>query len=159
MNKLDRIQTLENELAALKADIKRDDKKGVWKPEVDKGYYYLIGSLRSVDFDTNDGVDIDRKRIATGNYFKTKEIAQAHVTNLKIHQRLKELAKGYEFDPQISDNYRFVYCHHRAAWRSDYDNKYQARGVYFSDATDMHKVAKTIIKEFSEEELNRYLQS
>ena len=153
-------QELIKELDALQAKINAlpDEKAGLWKPE--EGESYWCTSSGYIVCDANTNAMIDKHRLAVGNYFKTEAQAEAHVTNPKIRQRLKELAGGYEFVHNAYNRYFYWWMHDTGRRRDSYTYSHKlASPIYFATDTNMSSIAKTIVEEFSEEAFNGYLQS
>lgn len=58
-----------------------------WKPEEEEDYFFVSSDL-SVEVTSNDGFDIDEDRIRCGNFFRTREKAEAAA------ERVKKALKG-----------------------------------------------------------------
>lgn len=138
------IKDLESKIEAMP-----DDKKKVI-PEKGKDYY-LIGESGSSTISMWLNDNLDKGRLAIGNVFLTRAEAERHITNLKIHQRLKELADGYEFVAGEENKY-FVW--EVKSGKVDHDWYYSYKNpstVYFHKDVSMEDVARQMQEEFGDD--------
>lgn len=85
--KLERIQRMEAELAALKKEVEEEARR--WRGTGGDSYY-CISSLGSVMISVEAGLRADAYRYSTGNYFKTEKQAEAYIQKLQATQRVKD---------------------------------------------------------------------
>lgn len=85
------------------------EKKKWWKPEVNEEYYsFYADGMVCVLY--NDGLDFDKRTLAFGNCFKTREEAEFMAEKLKVIHELEEFA--YENNSEAID------------WNNKCQNKY-----------------------------------
>lgn len=90
------IDAIKNWLKELPEEKKR------WRADRNETYYY-IESFGDVNGDEEEGARIDTDRYNIGNYFKTREEAQAVADYLKALATVRDDAKGFKPDWSKSD--------------------------------------------------------
>lgn len=131
MNKLQRIEEMEKQLAALRAEVEREEKPKQWDPKGGEWYYASNGAMTGVTNKKTRDYGIERQ---------TKEQAEADYELARAYNRL--LAYKAEFDADFVPDWddegqkKFcVYMDHRSQ-RFEYfynDSHYTLTAVYFSE--------------------------
>jgi len=97
------------------------DDDGLWKPRDSEQYFFICSSGYTAVSKWHVCIGGNAKmynrhddnRYAVGNCFRTEELAEKEVARRKVTQRLRELAKGYEFS---HDNVNWSLYHNGSCW-------------------------------------------
>lgn len=161
---LDRISELEWQLAALRAEAKKEEKENKstnkrWRAEKGENYW-TVSDYRRVKVDVDFGADSsgDSFRYDTHNYFQTEDEAQKYANVLETERQLKKFADEHNGEIDWTDI-------NQEKWYLDYSYKYyklciannywtkQSRIIYFSSK----EIAEQAIDEISAEKIKEYL--
>lgn len=150
---MENLDTEERErLLALVEKANKPKDTGLWKPEKDEEYWYLIkdGGVRVT---TNDNYEVDKATIALGNYFQTCEEAEFEVERRKVIQQLRELSGGYK--PKRGETWYVLSYNMRAQYvyvDGRYDTTVHGVPVYFKNEVTVNEAVKTV----GEDRLKKY---
>lgn len=154
-NLLDRISELEQQLAVLKTEIKKENKR--WRSK-NGDVYWLVGSNGKPDWSYEFNRDSDSFRYDTHNYFRTEEEAQKYANVLETERQLKKFADGHNDAIDWSNNNQgkwhlyYNYSYYKVGISGHYWTK-EPRVIYFSS----EEIAEQAINEIGEEEIKEYL--
>lgn len=139
------IEEQEEEIRKLE-EIKRslEEKGDRWIPEKGDNYFYVYanGDVYEAEHTDSSG---DRKMIAVGNHFKTREEAEEEAEKLKVITELRE----YAFKPDWED-------HDQKKWMIHYSHKHdnftaafhlfeeQPNSIYFRTEKDALDAVKSV---------------
>lgn len=87
----ERLDKMEQEMKALRADIEKSDKK-VWKPKCSNIYYFVDSTCNVLDDIWTDD-NYDNFRYDTENCFKTREEAEHRAELLETERQLMKFAR------------------------------------------------------------------
>lgn len=134
MNKLQRIEEMEKQLAALKAEIETESESMF--PVINDGDNYCImdNGFKVVSY-TNDNDYYDRKFVSNANAFTDEKQAQACADYLKDRfwfiRKAIEFADGYEF-ADGGDNYSPVFDYNINEWILAYNSTCDGSAIYMN---------------------------
>lgn len=152
---LNRISELEQQLAVLKTEIKKENKR--WRSK-DGDIYWFVDGDGKPNWSYEYNRDSDSFRYDTHNYFQTEEEAQKYANVLETERQLKKFANEHNNKIDWNDN-------DQEKWNLYYNySLYQiniaircatrdVRVIYFSS----EKVARQAINEIGEEKITEYL--
>lgn len=151
MNELEMINALitaghSGSLEEIKTKLERPKKRENWRPKLDESYYFIDGG-GFVTPGWNGGHLIDRFRIGTGNYYRTKEDAEMA---LKIINRIIDLRGDWTPDWNNCKQEKCVvyYDHTSEMWQYFYYSYQETLGVFY---LPIGAAAQTLIDEFGDE--------
>lgn len=152
---LDRISELEQQLAVLKTEIKKGNKR--WRSK-NGDLYWLVGSNGKPDWSYEFNRDSDSFRYDTHNYFQTEEEAQRYAKVLETERQLKKFADEHNSEIDWSNNNQekwhlyYNYSYYKVGISNHYWTK-EARVIYFSS----EEIAEQAIDEIGTDEIKEYL--
>lgn len=92
LNLLDKISELERQLAALRAEVEKEENKSKrWRAK-NRGDYFYVSTSNTIVFEKDYNLESDNFRYDTHNYFQTKEDVQKYVEVLETERQLKKFA-------------------------------------------------------------------
>lgn len=151
---LDKISELEQQLAVLKTEIKKENKR--WRSK-NGDIYWLVGSNGKPDWSYELNRDSDSFRYDTHNYFQTEDEAQKYASILETERQLKKFADEHnnkiDWDNINQEKWRlYYYSCYKVGISSHYWAK-ESRAIYFSSK----EIAQQAIDEIGEEKIKNYL--
>lgn len=116
--------------------------------------YYYIYSYGGVDRECYDGGNADEGRLATGNFFETREEAEFEVERRKVEAKLLSLGgtRG-NVHPIKSMNYELIYRNGKLDIGMVYGKFLHQGNIYFRD----RNILKNVIKIIGEKRIKKYL--
>lgn len=130
-------------------------KRKVWKPECDKNYWIINGSMVVNSSWDNDNVDYRRYKI--GNCFKTEKEAKFALEKLKVEAELRRFAEeNNECEIDWTDEDQEKWCMHYSYGDGDvyFTNAYchKRNDIYFSSK----KIGAQAVNSIGKERLKKY---
>lgn len=152
---LNRISELEKQLAALKIEIEKENKR--WRSK-DGDTYWLVGSNGETTCSYEYHRDTDNFRYDTHNYFKSEEEAQKYANVLETEKQLKKFAEEHSdvIDWNNINQEKWCLYYNYKYYRVDIGNpcwSKDARTIFFSSK----EIAEQAINEIGEEKITEYL--
>lgn len=161
---LDKISELEQQLTALRAEVKEKEKKDKqdkrWRANRYENYWYVTDcgiAITEEDIRTANSAT-DNYRYDTHNYFQTEEEAQEYARVLETERQLKRFADEHndkiDWEDFKQDKW-YLYYSYRDLKISAAVAMYtkEARVIYFSS----EEIARQAIDEIGEEKIKEYL--
>lgn len=161
---LDRISELEQQLAALRAKVEKEEKENKsinkrWRAEKGENYW-TVSDYRRVKVDVDFGADSsgDSFRYDTHNYFQTEDEARKYAKVIEIERQLKRFADEHNGEIDWTDINQEKWCLHYSYnyYKVNVSNDYWARKsrlIYFSSK----EIAEQAINTIGEEKIKEYL--
>lgn len=161
---LDKISELEQQLTALRAEVKEKEKKDKqdkrWRANRYENYWYVSDCgivITEEDIRTANSA-IDNYRYDTHNYFQTEEEARKYASVLETERQLKRFADEHNDKIDWNDNNSVKYYlgYHYDMHSTGVDACWiirEPRVIYFSSK----KIAKQAIDTIGTEEIKEYL--
>lgn len=154
-NLLNRISELEQQLAVLKTEIKKENKR--WRSK-NGDVYWLVGSNGKPDWSYELNRDSDSFRYETHNYFQTEEEAQRYAKVLETERQLKKFADEHNDVIDWSDinQHKWNLCYYYSRYEVSpirCCGVKESRTIYFSS----EEIAQQAIDEIGEEKIKDYL--
>ena len=152
---LNRISELEKQLAALKIEIEKENKR--WRSK-DGDIYWVVDSNGNPSWSYEYDRDRDSFRYDTHNYFQTEDEAQKYAKVLETERQLKKFADehNYVIDWSNINQHKWCLYYNYKYYRVDIGNpcwSKDARTIFFSS----EKIARQAINEIGEEKITEYL--
>lgn len=159
---LDKIAELEQQLAVLKAEVKKEEKENKstnkrWRGRCGQNYYYVTHD-NNVRCKTDYYTSVDEFRYDTRNYFRNEQEAQKYANVIETERQLKKFADEHNDKIDWSNI-------NQEKWRLYYNYKSyktdimpicitkDARVIYFSS----EKIAGRAIDTIGKEKIKEYL--
>lgn len=145
---LNRISELEKQLAALKIEIEKENKR--WRSK-DGDIYWFVGSNGGPNWSYETNRDSDNFRYDTHNYFQTEEEAQKYANVLETERQLKKFADEHNNKIDGNDNAQekcylsYNYSTQSICIRSVWTLN-EPRVIYFSSKEIAQQAINTIYK-------------
>lgn len=154
-NLLNRISELEQQLAVLKTEIKKENKR--WRSK-NGDVYWLVGSNGKPDWSYELNRDSDSFRYETHNYFQTEEEAQRYAKVLETERQLKKFADEHNDVIDWSDinQHKWNLCYYYSRYEVSpirCCGVKESRTIYFSS----EEIAQQAMDEIGEEKIKDYL--
>lgn len=161
---LDRISELEWQLAALKAEAKKEEKENKstnkrWRAEKGENYWN-VSDYRRVKVDVDFGADSsgDSFRYDTHNYFQTEDEAQKYANVLEIERQLKKFADEHNdvIDWTNINQEKYYLYYNYSGYKVGISNHHWTKGsrtIYFSS----EKIAEQAIDTIGTDKIKEYL--
>lgn len=154
-NLLNRISELEQQLAVLKTEIKKENKR--WRSK-NGDVYWLVGSNGKPDWSYELNRDSDSFRYETHNYFQTEEEAQRYAKVLETERQLKKFADEHNDVIDWSDinQHKWNLCYYYSRYEVSpirCCGVKESRTIYFSS----EEIAQQAIDEIGKEKIKNYL--
>ena len=154
-NLLDRISELEQQLAVLKTEIKKGNKR--WRSK-NGDLYWLVGSNGKHDWSYELNRDSDSFRYDTHNYFQTEEEAQRYAKVLETERQLKKFADEHNDVIDWSDinQHKWNLCYYYSRYEVSpirCCGVKESRTIYFSS----EEIAQQAMDEIGKEKIKNYL--
>lgn len=158
MNKTElqqKIVDMEKQIAELKKELDKKD-KGIWKPEVGEGYYFIDEKCEEC-VTNNYGAGRDKEIFECGNCYKTKEEAMKQANYLKYTNLLRKYVEEHSEPLDWQTNQRKFHLYY------DLPNKkikcwsdifIQNQGTIYASSEE---VLKDAISFLGEENIKRYI--
>lgn len=152
---LDKISELEQQLAVLKTEIKKENKR--WRSK-NGDIYWLVGSNGKPDWSYELNRDNDSFRYDTHNYFQTEEEAQRYAKVLETERQLKKFADEHNdvIDWSNINQHKWNLCYYYSRYEVSpirCCGIKEAKVIYFSS----EEIAQQAIDEIGTEEIKEYL--
>lgn len=152
---LNRISELEKQLAALKIEIEKENKR--WRSK-DGDIYWVVDSNGNPSWSYEYDRDRDSFRYDTHNYFQTEDEAQKYANVLETERQLKKFAEEHSdvIDWNNINQEKWCLYYNYKYYRVDIGNpcwSKDARTIFFSSK----EIAEQAINEIGEEKITEYL--
>lgn len=152
---LDRISELEKQLAALKTEIEKENKR--WRSK-DGDIYWFVGSNGGSNWSYEINRDSDSFRHDTHNYFQTEEEAQKYAKVLETERQLKKFADEHNdvIDWSNINQEKWYLYYNYSYYKIGISNHHwtkKSRVIYFSSEEIVEQAIDTI----GEEKITEYL--
>lgn len=152
---LNRISELEKQLAVLKAEVEKENKR--WRSK-DGDTYWLVGSNGETTCSYEYHRDTDNFRYDTHNYFQTEEEARRYAKVLETERQLKKFADEHndEINWGNANQEKWNLCYYYSRYEVSPIRccmVKEARVIYFSS----EEIARQAINEIGEEKIKEYL--
>lgn len=163
-NLLDKISELEQQLTALRAEVKEEEKKDKqdkrWRANRYENYWYITDwgiAITEEDIRTANSAT-DNYRYDTHNYFQTEEEARKYASVLETERQLRKFADVHNDVIDWNDNslIKRSLCYDyntQSIWIPPVGTMKEPRVIYFSSA----EIARQAIDEIGEEKIKEYL--
>lgn len=153
---LNRISELEKQLAALKTEIEKENKR--WRSKENWDIYWLVCSNGEPNWSYELNRDSDSFRYDTHNYFQTEEEAQKYAKVLETERQLKKFADEHNdvIDWSNINQHKWCLYYNYKYYRVDIGNpcwSKDARTIFFSSK----EIAEQAIDEIGEDKIKEYL--
>lgn len=154
-NLLNRISELEQQLAVLKTEIKKGNKR--WRSK-NGDIYWLVGSNGKHDWSYELNRDSDSFRYDTHNYFQTEEEAQRYAKVLETERQLKKFADEHNdvIDWNDINQHKWNLCYYYSRYEVSpirCCGVKESRTIYFSS----EEIAQQAMDEIGKEKIKDYL--
>lgn len=152
---LDRISELEQQIAILRAEVEKENKR--WRSK-DGDMYWFVDSDGTAKWWYESSRDIDNFYYDTHNYFQTEEEARKYAKVLEIERELRKFADEHNdvIDWTNINQEKYYLCYSYSDYRVTIADRHwtkESRTIYFSS----EKIAKQVIDEIGAEKIKEYL--